>query len=160
MTFELALAAGMACTSRPQRRMDEDYLLAIVASYGSTVGSCARTAGASTIKADIASAIADPDNYEPGEARPNAAAIAAMNELLAATETEVKLPVAQVRTYYGEIAVTWEKGNRILRLVTYSDGRQPLLYFCTDAGEILTRGETIQPVGAQQLVERLEWLNQ
>jgi len=111
------------------------------------------------IGAKIDEVIADPDSYEPGEEHPSQDAIIAMKRLLAqANEAGHALPTPSVSTFHGELDVTWRADNRTLRVVTYSNGRAPLLYFYIENGDALTRGLTIQPVTAQQLSERIAWL--
>jgi hypothetical protein len=116
--------------------------------------------GLPALIAEIDRIVADPDSYEDGEEHPSAVAIATMKELLAqASDIGASFPKsALVSAFHGELDATWRASNKTLRLIAYSNDRLPLLYFCTDSGEALTRGQSIRPVTAQQLSERLAWL--
>lgn len=162
MNYELLLAARMACGNTVvERELREDYLAAIVDSYGSTNGtSTAETwVDADDIATEIDAVVAERENFEHGEVPPSDEAVHVMKQILHAAEgLGAQFPQTSVSTYYGELDATWERENRMLRVIAYSDGRAPILYFCADQGEPLTRGQTIRPASAQQLSEKLKWL--
>ena len=159
MNYELLLAARMACTNTQARK---EYFAEFSASYGSTEGGAVMALakdGASGISTEIDAVVADYTAYEPGEPRPTIEAIQSMKSILRGAEQQGSvLPAARAGTYYGELDATWEKDNRILRLITYSDSRKPLIYFCTDNGQAMIHGESIQPAGASELADKLQWL--
>lgn len=185
MTLEFILAVKMAATT-PQR-IRKEFVEAVLASSASTSGCsdfqlplngiksmntltgrghrpCHAMLSGSTVKADAIGAkidgvVEDPENYEPGEPHPSTEAIETLKGILEQVERGgAQLPKTDVSTYYGEVDATWRKDNRMLRLISYSDGRSPQLYFCTDQGEALTRGKTIDPATSEDLAEKLAWL--
>ncbi len=149
------VALAIQMTAATPSRMTERDLAAIEGSYGSTDSHISRSNV--DIAAQIDAVVQNPDNYEVGEPRPNAAAIASLKSLLLGVIVPRDVPVA-ISSYYGEIDATWRKDNRMLRLVAFSDGRVPLLYVCTDSGEALARGETLQPVTQSQISAKMAWL--
>ena len=126
----------MACGTTQQKDR-EDYLAMIVDTQGSTSCGTAVCAvrsqgGANAIANSIDAIVSNPESYEQGEAPPSEGAVCAAVDLLQEAEVSgTHLPAASVSTYYGELNVTWQSENRLLRLITYSDNREPVLYFCT-----------------------------
>jgi hypothetical protein len=112
------------------------------------------------IAARIDAVIADDDMYEAGEPRPSPEAAAKAKELIkSAGRADRGLPRPEVSVYFGEIDVTWKVRNRLLRMVVFSDPVRPaVLYFQTDKGEALTRGESVDVRGAEDLPRKLVWL--
>jgi hypothetical protein len=112
------------------------------------------------IGARIDAVIADDDMYEAGEPRPSPEAAAKAKELVkSAGRAGRKLPRPEVSVYFGEIDVTWRVQNRFLRLIVFSDpARSALLYSQTDNGEALTRGESVEVSGADDLSQKLALL--
>ncbi len=107
----------------------------------------------------IDEALCDEDTFEDGEPRPCEKAAEALKKLLTEAERQdAKIPKGEVSAWYGELDLTWKIDNRLLRLLAYSDDREPLLYFQSDTGETLTRGQSISPVNAEVLKEKFEWL--
>ena len=98
--------------------------------------------------------------YEPGEPKPDLEAVAKAKDLIVAAEHRGrKLPKPKISVYFGEIDITWAVQNRLLRLIVFPDSAQPaVLYFQTDKGEALTRGESVEVSGAEDLSQRLDWL--
>jgi hypothetical protein len=112
------------------------------------------------IAAQIDAVIADDDMYEPGEPRPSPAAVATAKDLVkSAVRGERRLPRPEVSVYFGEIDVTWRVQNRLLRMIVFSDpARAPVLYFQNDKGEALTRGQSVDVAGVDDLSQKLVWL--
>jgi len=116
------------------------------------------SAAATATKIDAV--IADDDIYEPGEPRPSPEAATLAKDLIVAAERKGrKLPRPKVSVYFGEIDVTWTVQNRLLRLIVFPDSARPaVLYFQTDKGEALTRGESVEVSSAEDLSHKLDWL--
>ena len=89
MNYELLLAARMACGNTVvERELREDYLAAIVDSYGSTNGtSTAETwVDADDIATEIDAVVAERENFEHGEVPPSDEAVHVMKQILHAAE--------------------------------------------------------------------------
>jgi hypothetical protein len=116
--------------------------------------------GNDDIAARIDAAIADDDMYEPGEPRPSLDAAARAKDLINSAGDAVRgVPCPEVSVYFGEIDVTWRVRNRLLRMAVFCDSARPVvLYFQTDNGEALTRGESVDVTGADDLSQKLVWL--
>lgn len=112
------------------------------------------------IAARIDAVIADGDMYEAGEPRPSPEAAAKAKDLIQSAGRAVHgLPPPEVSVYFGEIDITWKVRNRLLRIIVFPDpSRPPVLYFQTDKGEALTRGESVDVSGADDLPRKLAWL--
>jgi hypothetical protein len=149
--FVFQQVVGGGTPERPIKELSE-----IRRSYGST-DSRVQESRDCDVFSEIDSVVQDPDNYEAGEPRPSREAIEELKRLLSQAIAR-QAPPSEISTYYGEIDATWHKDNRMLRIVAYSDGRESLLYFCADSGDALTRGETIQPVSADDISQKLTWL--
>jgi hypothetical protein len=110
--------------------------------------------------ARIDAVIADDDMYEAGEPRPSPEAAAKAKDLVKSAERMGHgLPRPEVSVYSGEIDVTWKVRNRLLRMIVFSDPVRPaVLYSQTDTGEALTRGESVDVRGAEDLPRKLVWL--
>jgi hypothetical protein len=162
---ELLLTIAMAsrATSSPRLR---DYL-AIEGSYSSTpppnyLLSCTNgePCDIEALDAEINRVVADEEMFEgPEEPRPGASTVALAKDLLATAGREMRAPIPECRVspYYGELDFTWNRDNRLLRLMVFSDNRRPLLYWQVDGGEALTRGESKEATSTE-IVERLKWL--
>jgi hypothetical protein len=116
--------------------------------------------GNDDIAARIDAVIADDDMYEAGEPRPSPKAAANAKELIKSAGRAVRgLPRPEVSVYFGEVDITWKVRNRLLRMIVFSDPtRSAVLYFQTDKGEALTRGESVDVSGADDLPQKLVWL--
>jgi hypothetical protein len=116
--------------------------------------------GNDDIAARIDAVIADDDMYEAGEPRPSPEAAAKAKDLVKSAERAGRgLPRPEVSVYFGEIDVTWKVRNRLLRMIVFSDPARPaVLYFQTDKGEALTRGESVDVSGVDDLPRKLVWL--
>jgi hypothetical protein len=115
---------------------------------------------AASITSRIDAVIADPDLYEPGEPRPSQESIKKAKELIDSAERAgARIPAPKISVYFGEIDFTWTMKNRLLRLIVLADAaRIPVLYFQTNNGEALTRGESVEVRDAAQLAQKLGWL--
>ncbi|HUE03442.1 MAG TPA: hypothetical protein VMR62_28030 [Bryobacteraceae bacterium] len=152
----LALKPMRAAASRKMEMTEEE----IVGSYSATATS-ASVWGAGNVRElrdRIAAVLADEDSFEENESKPSDDTVCTMLQILG--DIGECVTGGEVSTWYGELAVTWRLGSRMLRLAVFSDGREPLLYFQTDSGEALTRGQTIRPVASADLKERVHWLMQ
>lgn len=111
---------------------------------------------------DIDRAVTDEDMFEgPEEPRPTSQTIERAKELLRGSGRAMnggQIPPCRVSPYYGELDFTWNKENRLLRLMVFSDDRRPLLYWQADGGETLTRGDSEEVNTPEQIVGRLKWL--
>jgi hypothetical protein len=154
----MILALKMACTST-RFALTENFRQCIAGTQASSHGRVLLPEGQKSIGDLVDEVVSDSQNFEDGEERPSNDAITSIKSILAdaATNYGKSLPTPAVATYYGEVDATWQKDNRMLRLIAYSDGRPPTLYFCTDQGEVLTRGETL-PATGERLSEKLDWL--
>jgi hypothetical protein len=116
--------------------------------------------GNDDVAARIDAVIADDDMYEPGEPRPTQEAAAKAKDLIKSAGRAVReLPRPEVSVYFGEIDVTWKVRNRLLRIVVFSEtGRAAVLYFQTDDGGALTRGESVDIRGEDDLPRKFAWL--
>lgn len=108
----------------------------------------------------IDAVIADADLYESGEPRPSLEAVSKIKGLLRSVAyAGGQLPHPKISVYFGEIDLTWTIKNRLLRLIVFSDRDRPaLLYFQTDKGEALTRGDSMDLADATDLSRKLTWL--
>ena len=150
------LGFALSLTASTPASIKQHELQAIFESYGSTDS---EVCGPRSIDSEIDSAVLDDDNYEEDEPRPSDAAVQELKDLIGGVENAgVEVPVPTITTYYGEVDATWRSHNRTLRLVSYSDGKPPLLYFQADNREALTRGETICPATIEALQDKLQWL--
>ena len=115
---------------------------------------------AASITARIDAVIADNDMYEPSEPRPSPEAVIKAKELMASAEREgSRFPRPKISVYFGEIDFTWTVENRLLRLIVLADPSLPaVLYFQSDKGEALTRGESVPVSVADDLSQKLNWL--
>jgi len=146
---------------RGQQRLEEESVNPVQEAGALLAGeSVAQFESAADIAAKIDAVIADDDMYEPGEPRPSLEAATKAKDLIVAAERGVrKLPKPKVSVYFGEIDVTWTVQNRLLRLIVFPDSERPaVLYFQTDQGEALTRGESVEVSGDEDLSQRLDWL--
>ncbi|MBZ5633931.1 MAG: hypothetical protein LAO55_12485 [Acidobacteriia bacterium] len=159
----------MAATASTRKSRDEVFSIDIAESYGAAphvlridaiqYWNESTAAGADGIIKQLQDLRNNQERFDEDEPRPADGAFDAIRDILRGAEGKhAKLPRAEVSAFYGELAVTWRIENRTLRLVSYSDGRQPLLYFHTDTAEALSRGETICPATADILKERISWL--
>jgi hypothetical protein len=118
--------------------------------------------GIGAIGEEIDRVVSDEDMFEgPDEPRPTNQTIARAKALLAAVNGGMAgsfIPSCRVSPYYGELDFTWNRDNRLLRLMVFSDDRPPLLYWQTDGGETLTLGDSREASNPEQIVERLKWL--
>jgi hypothetical protein len=114
---------------------------------------------ADSIGATIDTLIQDDDMYESGEPRPSVETASRAKNLLILAEREgCKFPHTGISVYFGEIDVTWRVQNRLLRLIVFPDPVRPaVLYFQTDKGEALTRGESVS-AGPEDLSRKMAWL--
>jgi hypothetical protein len=116
---------------------------------------------AGSIAAKIDAIVVDSDRYEPGEPRPTQETIAKAKGLIQSAERNgSKFPKSEIAVYFGEIDITWRVANRLLRLIVFADPvKNALLYFQTDKGEALTRGESIDVNNeGKDLSQQLTWL--
>jgi hypothetical protein len=152
----LALKPMSASASRKMEMSEEE----IVGSYSATATSASGWGAGNVreLQERIAAMLADEDSFEENESKPSGDAVRTIYQILG--DIGECITGGEVSTWYGELAVTWRLGGRMLRLAVFSDGREPLLYFQTDSGEALTRGQTIRPVTNADLKDRLLWLLQ
>jgi hypothetical protein len=119
-----------------------------------------RFVSAAEITSRIDALIADEDMYEPNEPRPTKEAIDEAKDLIVSAERYgSKYLRPEISVYYGEIDITWRVSNRLLRLIVFSGTVRPaVLYYQTDKGEALTRGESLEVQRAEDLSRKLIWL--
>jgi hypothetical protein len=119
-----------------------------------------RFESAASIAAKIDAVIADNNLYEPDEPRPSPETVTKAKDLIMSAEQGgSKLPHPKVSMYFGEIDITWTVEKRLLRLIIFADPTRPaVLYFQTDKGEALTRGESEEVRSTESLSRKLAWL--
>ncbi|HXB68503.1 MAG TPA: hypothetical protein VNY05_09675 [Candidatus Acidoferrales bacterium] len=115
---------------------------------------------ATSIATRIDEVIADDDLYELGEPRPSSETVAKAKELILSAEyVGSKFPHPKISVYFGEVDITWKAQDRLLRVIVFPDPLRPAaLYFQTDKGEALTRGESVEVTNAEDLSRSLNWL--
>jgi hypothetical protein len=115
---------------------------------------------AASIGARIDAVIADNDMYEPSEPRPSHEAVTKAKTFIELAERGgSKIPRPKISVYFGEIDFTWTVQNRLLRLIVLADpALPPVLYFQSDKGEALTRGESAEVRQPADLSQKLDWL--
>ena len=119
-----------------------------------------RFQSAATIAARIDATIADDDLYETDEPRPSTEAASKAKDLIKAVEQwGSRLPAPKISVYFGELDITWTVDKRVLRLIILADRARPaVLYFQTDDGNALTRGESVDVGSPTVLSQKLDWL--
>lgn len=152
LEFGLANIAASGWCLPPAHIYERESLSADL--FGAGFESPANTA------ARIDAVVADDSMYELGEPKPSVQAVADAKKLvMSAAQAISRLPRPAISVYFGEIDVTWKLRDRLLRMIVFSDPARPaVLYFQTDKGETLTRGETVEIRGAKDLSEKLAWL--
>jgi hypothetical protein len=119
-----------------------------------------RFESAASIATRIDAVITDDELYELGEPRPSSETVAKAKDLiLSAEHVGSKFPHPKISVYFGEVDITWKAQDRLLRVIVFPDPIRPaVLYFQTDRGEALTRGESVEVTNAEDLPRRLNWL--
>jgi len=103
---------------------------------------------------------ADPRNFEPGEIAPNAKAIADIKSILAEVETAFGKSIynGDITPYFGELSITWRRGDDMLRLTSFSDNRVPRIDFGTTPDGALGEYQFEPIATGESLAEHLRLL--
>lgn len=99
------------------------------------------------------------EGFEDSEPRPSQSAIRSAKQLVQSAYLALRhILKPEVSAYYGELNLTWRFRNRLVRLITFSDNRVPVVYWLTEGPELLSRGESRSVQSPEDLNERLTWL--
>jgi hypothetical protein len=166
---ELILASGLCVSSAPAH-----YNLALLDDASSTRQPCgdfrnsASQAGPHesiivekklTLEEKIDAVFSDPENFEDGELPPVEAAVTLkgiLSEASAAASADI--PDGDVNPYFGELSITWRRGDKMLRLTAFSNGRKARLDFGTTPERSLGAYEFNPAATGETLVDKLNWL--
>lgn len=85
--------------------------------------------------------IADPDHYEHGEPRPDSATVGKLMQFVEQTRRlQVRLRSPEISTFHGEIDLTWETRDRMVRVIAYPGAKITQLY-------VLVKDDSSPPKG-------------
>jgi hypothetical protein len=158
----LLLASQMA-VGMTEPSWQEEYLAEIVEAHGSTSGTAVARAKECV---PLEALLKEIDNLRQGstegEHAPTQAAIRAMVELLQLIRplvNESDVPIAELDFYYGELAVEWRNGDRILRLTSFSGpNKTPRIDYGTLGDSTPGEYHTDIPATPEDIATRLAWL--
>ena len=109
----------------------------------------------STLIERIDKVVADSESYEDGEPGPEAGTLGKLKTLIQEAEALLApLGAPKILTYYGEIDLTWESRQRMLRLIAYPGDKPLQLYVWTKDDSPLPKG-TMKPAMVASLSEEL-----
>lgn len=113
-----------------------------------------------TLEEKISAVCSDPDSFEEGEAPPSPTAISDLKRVLgdALVTFRGDIPQGDVAAYFGELSITWRQGSRMLRLTSFSDGRNPRLDFGTTPDGSLGDYQFNPEATGDNLSDKLNWL--
>jgi hypothetical protein len=118
------------------------------------------TLGPDHIENQVLELLRSDTNYEPNEPRVSRSALTSAMNVLAGVRPASLLMRADVSTFYGELNLTWEYGQRQVILLSYSDPERPPLihHYEYKLGGQSVHG--IEQASSEGLASWLRWLKQ
>jgi hypothetical protein len=166
--MSIAYAATFS-TSRVRTRLvseDEETSGTVFVSHGAEQGDEANvtdlfiTLGPDRIENQVLELLRSDTNYELDEPKVSKSALDAAMNVLAGVRPASLLMRADVSTFYGELNLTWEYGQRQVILLSYSDPQRPPLihhYEYRLGGQSM---HGIEQASSERLATWLRWLRQ